>query len=262
MSALALRMVGADCLKVARKRGIVIWAAVLTFGIVLLFLGVTAIQHSSDPRKFEAAGGTPAFIDGVRVLALIFGPLAAILIGVEAGTGDASAGVFRDLVVTGRSRLALFASRVPAALAVCWTVILSAFLLLVLGVYAFASNLPTPDIALLLNGLGFVLLATGVICVIAVGFASLTTSKPGAIIALIAWQIVASPLLVSIGSLGSAREALLSQAIAHFSPVHVGGGGGRGMAVASSQGTALVVLVGWVAVFLALGAWRTRRMDA
>ena len=33
------------------------------------------------------------------------------------------AGVFRDLVVTGRSRLALFASRVPAALALCWLVI-------------------------------------------------------------------------------------------------------------------------------------------
>ena len=86
-----------------------------------IFFIVRAIQHSSTPAEHGPAGG----IDRLHrrrcaLLALFFGPLAAILIGVEAGAGDASAGVFRDLVVTGRSRLALFASRVPAALALCW----------------------------------------------------------------------------------------------------------------------------------------------
>jgi hypothetical protein len=261
MSAIALRMFGADCLKVRRKRGIMIWALVLTLGVVLVFLLVGAILHSANAQKYEPAGGSDSFRDGIRVLALLFGPLAAILIGVEAGTGDASAGVFRDLVVTGRSRLALFASRVPAALAVCWAVILSAFLVLVLGVYALAGGLPTPGAALLLNGLGFVLLATGVICVVAVAFASLTTSRPGAIIALIAWQVVASPLLVSITALGRARAGVLSQAIAHFSPVHVDGGG-RGASVSLSSGTAVLVLLAWIALFCALGAWRTSTMDA
>jgi ABC-type transport system involved in multi-copper enzyme maturation permease subunit len=261
VTAIALRMFGADFLKVRKKRGTMIWALVLAVGPVLIFLAVKAIQHSSNPIKYEAAGGTKGFSDGLRVLALFFGPLAAILIGVEAGTGDASAGVFRDLVVTGRSRLALFASRVPAALALCWTVTLSAFLLLLAGVYVFASGLPTPDGALLLNGLGFMLLATGVVCVVAVGFAALTTSKPASITALIGWQLVASPLITQISSLGSARDGLLSQAIAHFSPVHIGGGG-RGEVVTMSQGTAVLVLVAWLAVFLALGAWRTSRMDA
>jgi ABC-type transport system involved in multi-copper enzyme maturation permease subunit len=261
MTAIALRMFDADFLKVRKKRGTMIWAFVLAVGPVLIFLAVGAIQHSSNPIKYEPAGGTKGFSDGLRVLALFFGPLAAILIGVEAGTGDASAGVFRDLVVTGRSRLALFASRVPAALALCWTVTLSAFLLLLAGVYLFASGLPTPDAALLLNGLGFMLLATGVVCVVAVGFAALTTSKPASITALIGWQLVASPLLSQISSLGSARDGLLSQSIAHFSPVHVSGGG-RGATVTMSQGTGLVVVVAWLAVFLALGAWRTRTMDA
>ena len=96
---------------------------------------------------------------------------------------------------------------------------------------------------------------------VAVGFASLTTSKPAAITVLIAWQLVASPLIANISSLGSAREGVLSQALAHFSPVHVGGGG-RGTTVAMSQGTALAVTAAWLAVFLALGAWRTRTMDA
>jgi hypothetical protein len=100
-----------------------------------------------------------------------------------------------------------------------------------------------------------------VLCVIAVGLASCLTSKPGAITALIAWQIIASPLIVQIGSLGSARKAILSQAIAHFSPVHVEGGG-HGAHVTMGAGLAVLVLVVWLAVFLALGAWRTKRMDA
>ena len=54
---------------------------------------------------------------------------------------------------------------------------------------------------------GFTLLATGVMCVVAVGFASLTDSKPAAIIALIAWQLVASPLLASITA--SAAHAMV-----------------------------------------------------
>jgi ABC-type transport system involved in multi-copper enzyme maturation permease subunit len=257
---IAAHMTGADFLKLRHRRGTLIWALVLALGPIVIFFLVAAIQHSSNPHKYGPAGGLNNFRDGLRVVALFFGPLAAILIGVEAGTGDASAGVFRDLVVTGRSRLALFASRVPAALAMCWIVMLGAYVLLVLGIFVFAGNLPTPDSALLLNALGFTLLSTGTLCVVAVGLAALTTSKPGAIIALIAWQVVASPLITHISSLGSARKAVLTQSIAHFSPVSVEGG--RSSTVAMSGGTALVVLLAWVLVFLALGAWRTRTMDA
>lgn len=179
----------------------------------------------------------------------------------EAGAGDWANGVFRDLVVTGRSRFALFASRVPAALAITWLLTIAAYGLLLIGTYAFAGGLPTPDGALVLEGLGFSLLATAMMCIVAVGFASLTTSKPAAIIALIAWLIVASPLLASIKSLGSSRDWLMSQALAHFSPVHLGEGP-HGATVTMSAGMAIIVLAVWLAVFLALGAWRTRTMDA
>jgi hypothetical protein len=140
-------------------------------------------------------------------------------------------------------------------------VIIGAFALLLAGSLIFASSLPTPGGALIVNSFGFALLGTGVLCVIAVGLASLTTSKPAAIIVMIAWQVVASPLIAGIGSLGSSRRAILSQAIAHFSPVHVGEGG-HGASVTMGGGTALLVIAVWLAVFLALGAWRTRTMDA
>jgi ABC-type transport system involved in multi-copper enzyme maturation permease subunit len=259
MTAIALRMFDADLLKLRKKRGTLVWVCVLALVPVVILYTVKALQHSSAPLQHGPAGGTPGFTDGLRLLCLFFGPLGAVLVGVEAGTGDESAGVFRDLVVTGRSRLALFASRIPAALAVCWTVMIVGYGLVLLGAFAFAASLPTPDAALVLNGFAFTLLATGVMCVVAVGFASLTNSKPASVTALIGWQLVASPLIANISSLGKARDAVLSQALVHFTPVHIGD---RGASVVMSQGTALFVLVAWLAVFLALGAWRTRTMDA
>jgi ABC-type transport system involved in multi-copper enzyme maturation permease subunit len=248
---IALQMFGADFLKLRKKRSTLIWALALAFVPLLIFFVANGLQNSS-----------PSFTDGLNVLSRLFGLLAAILVGVEAGTSDASTGVFRDLVVTGRSRLALFASRIPAALAMCWLVIIGAYLLLVLGTFVLAVGGPTPDAALILNGLGFTLLATGVVCVVAAGFASLTASKPGAIIALIAWQIVASPLIVAISSLGSARDGVLSQAIVHYSPVRFEGGHHGGTILTMSSTTAVLVVLAWLVVFLALGAWRTRTMDA
>jgi ABC-type transport system involved in multi-copper enzyme maturation permease subunit len=257
---IAAQMFGADFLKLRKKRSTVIWALVLALVPIVIFYTVNAIEHASN-SSHEAAGGVASFHDGVRLLGgVFFGPLVAILIGVEAGTTDSSDGVFRDLVVTGRSRLALFASRVPAALALCWTIIIAAYLLILFGTFVFAANLPTPSGSLVLEGLGFVLLSTGVLCVVAVGFASLIDSKPGAIIALIAWQVIASPLISSISSLGSGRDFVLTQAIAHFGPAGIRDS--RGTEVVMSGGTALIVLVAWVLVFLGLGAWRTRSMDA
>ncbi|MGA9875419.1 MAG: hypothetical protein WBQ21_06380 [Solirubrobacteraceae bacterium] len=257
---IAAQMFGADFLKLRKKRSTVIWALVLAVAPIVIAFAVTAIQHASDPAKHGPAGGFESFDGGLRLLGgLFFGPLVAILIGVEAGTSDASAGVFRDLVVTGRSRLALFASRVPAALLLCWLVIASSYALVLIGTFVFAGNLPTPGGGEILEGLAFVLLATGALCVVAVGFASLVTSKPGAIIALIAWQVIASPLIASIKSLGSVRELILSQGLSHFSPITLDG---HATNLTLSGGTAAVVILGWLVVFLALGAWRTRTMDA
>jgi ABC-type transport system involved in multi-copper enzyme maturation permease subunit len=259
---IAWEMTGADLLKLRKKRSTLIWALVLALAPVVIFFVVNAIEHGSNPARYGPAGGSANFKTGLSLLGgLFFGPLVAILIGVEAGTADTSAGVFRDLVVTGRSRLALFAARVPAALVMCWSVILSGYLLVLAGTFAFASNLPTPSAALVINGLGFLMLATGVLCVVAVGFSSLVASKPAAIIALIAWQLVAGALIASITSLGSARDWVLGQALSHFSPVEIEGGR-HASHVIMSGGTALVVILVWLVVFLALGAWRTRTMDA
>jgi ABC-type transport system involved in multi-copper enzyme maturation permease subunit len=262
--AIALRMAGADFLKLRKKRGTLIWALVLVLAPLLIYFIVKGVQHSSSPAENSPAGGIKGFEDAMPVLALFFGPLAAIMIGTDAGAGDLAAGVFRDLVVTGRSRLALFASRIPAALGLTWLVVLAGYALALLGTYALASGTPTPGGALAVNGLLFTLFATGIVCVVAVGFSSLTGSRPAALTVLIGWQLVASRILENIESLGSSRKLILSQAVAHFSPISLGEHHGPrgGATVTMSTGTAVIVALGWIAIFCALGAWSTRTMDA
>jgi hypothetical protein len=257
-AAIAASMTSADFLKLRKKRGTVVIAALLLLLPIVIFFAVRAPQHTSNPLKYGPAGGIEGFRDGLRIIAIFLGPLAAILIGVEGGAADVAAGVFRDLVVTGRSRVALFATRVPAAIALTWILTILAYGLLLLGTFIFADKSPTPDGALIANGLGFSLMSTGVVAVVAVGLAALLASRTAALTVLIGWNLIVEPVLANISSLGEPRKALLSQAIVHFVPVHVGD---RGASITMSQGAALVVVVAWVLVFLALGAWRTRTMD-
>ncbi len=258
-TALAAQMVGADFLKLRKRRGTLAWSLLLALAPLLIYFIVSAAQHSSNPAEHPPAGGVHGYQDALRIVAVFFGPLAAILIGTDAGAGDAAAGVFRDLVVTGRSRLVLFATRVPAAIGLTWLVASLAYALVVIGTLAFAGGGSNPSVSTLVNGYLFTLLSTGVICAVAVGLSSLTASRPGALVALIAWQLVASPILTNISSLGSARNLVLREAIDHFSPIELGD---RGGSVVMGTGTAIAVVVCWLLIFAALGAWRTRTMDA
>jgi hypothetical protein len=61
-----------------------------------------------------------------------FGFIAAATLGTAAATTDLSEGVFRHLVVTGRSRLALYLARIPAGLSIVLPLVAVAFTLLCL----------------------------------------------------------------------------------------------------------------------------------
>ena len=124
---LARRMAGAEFLKLRKKRGLIIWSALLAVGTVGDLLRVESRAPSSGRPAGRRIDG---FTRGLEIVGIFMGPLAAVLIGAEAGAGDSSAGVFRDLVVTGRSRAALFAARVPGALALCTVVVTLAYLAL------------------------------------------------------------------------------------------------------------------------------------
>lgn len=252
----AWQMFSAEVLKLRRNRGLMAFAFVLTVGVVGLYFGYAAIRHASDPAQYGPAGGTAGFGRAVRALGLYFGSLAAILVGTEAGTADLSSGVFRDLVTTGRSRLALFAVRAPAAIALTLAFSVPALLISIAATFQFAGGLATPSISLLLQSAGWIVLANAVLASVAVGVGSLTASRGLTLTGVFGWHVVASQLLMNAVSLGSLRDALLPASLGQLMPVD------SGISVTMSTGVAVAVLAGWLVMATAAGAWRTQTQDA
>jgi len=255
---IARQMIGADLLRLRKKRGFIALVLLVVIAPVAIALGYDVIQHASDPAHHGPAGGLHSYTRVLEILGIFMGPVAAILIGAEAGAGDLAAGVFRDNVLTGRSRTALFLARIPAALAVSISVTAVAFAIGVAGAFVFAGGLSTPSASLVLESAGWLALANAVVCVVAIGLGSLTGSRPGTITALVGWQLVLSPLLLRASSLGSIRRGLLDGVVQYLNPNPANGA----PMVAMSVGVAIVVLALWGFLIPTLGAWRTRTRDA
>jgi len=258
----AVAMANAEFLKVRKRRGLVVWGALLTIGAIVLVFAILAILHAQDPIKNGPAGGAENLGNAMNLLATL-GAIVAVLIGAAVGAGDLQAGVFRDLVATGRSRTSLFAARVPGGLALLWPLMVVAWIAACVASVVFAAGLPHPTIGMMLAGGGWVLLATGVTYALAVGIASLTGSRSMTIGILLAWMLAISQLLAQITALGSARQALLIPALNRLAPHSIAPFvRGDGVAAAMSVPLAIVVVAAWAAIPLALGAWRTRTRDA
>lgn len=252
----ARQMFSAEVLKLRRQRPLMAFAGVLSIGVVVIFMGYLQIRHASDPSMYPPAGGLDGFQHLLRALGEYFGVLAAILIGTEAGTADLSSGVFRDLVATGRSRLVLFAVRVPAAIAVTLAFTAAAYALGLVGTFAFAGANPTPSLSTVLKGAAWLALSNSLLAALAVGVGSVTASRGVTLTAVIGWQLVATQILLNIVSLGSVRDALITPALGQLAPVqsHTG--------VIMATGLAVAVLAGWALLPALTGAWRTRVRDA
>lgn len=254
----ATQMTGAELLRVRKKRGLIALALVAVLAPIVISVGYDVVKHASDPAHFGPAGGLNTFGRLLDLLGVFMGPVAAVLIGAEAGAGDLAAGVFRDNVLTGRSRMALFGSRIPAAVAVTLTIVGVGFALGLACVFAFAGGLPTPGVSLILQSIGWLVVANSVVCVIAIGVASLTGSRPGTITALIAWELVLSPLIVQATSLGSFRRGVLDSVLLFLKPGPATGPPVIPMPVM----VAIVVASVWLLVASAAGAWRMQTRDA
>jgi hypothetical protein len=255
----ARQMIGAEILKVRRNRSVMALALLLTVGVVVLMYGYVAVRHASNPLQNEPAGGTLGMHRGIRDLGAFFGMLAAVLIGAEVGTADLSSGVFRDLVTTGRSRLALFGVRLPAAAIVILCMTAAAYALVLVAAFVFADGTPTPGLGVILEGAGWIALANAVVAALSVGVGSLTGSRALTLTAVIGWQAILTNLLVNVPSLGSARDALLTPALDQIMPLK---GGSNDNPVIMATGIALVVICAWLIVPQLVGAWRTRTRDA
>ncbi len=111
-------MVTTRFMELRRRRGLMIALIAVYIGIPTVFLVVRLISHAVDPKSFGPAGGYDIFNTLVLGFMYIFGFIVAAVVGCTAGSVDLTDGMFRHLVITGRSRLALYFARIPAGLAI------------------------------------------------------------------------------------------------------------------------------------------------
>jgi len=121
-------MITTKNLEIRKRTGLMITMLVLIVLPTVLFYGLRLLFHAIDPHSYGPAG-TPDLFSQVSSLIAEFGFIAAAALGAAAGTTDLSEGVFRHLVITGRSRLALYLARIPAGLAILVPLVALAFLM-------------------------------------------------------------------------------------------------------------------------------------
>ncbi len=104
-------------LELRKRRVLMVVSALLTVGFPVLVLGLRLLFHLIDPKTYGPAG-SPSIFGGLTNTMAEFGFIIAASIGATVATSDLSDGMFRHLVITGRSRLALFLTRIPVGLSV------------------------------------------------------------------------------------------------------------------------------------------------
>jgi hypothetical protein len=248
-------LIRAEILKLVRRRGTMVWCLILTVGVVLLAEIIVVSLHAANPSHHGPAGGVDGF-EGYAGLLGFIGSVAAIIIGSTAGSQDVQNGVFRDLVVTGRKRSTLFSVRTPGALAVFMPMLATAFLLGLIVTFAFAGSKPTPNGSEVAHVVLYLLAVTTINLVLAVGLAAFVSARI-VVGVLIAWNAIVSHILISIKSLGGARNLIDVAAAEQLTPRHM-----IDNHLAMSGATAVLVLVVWAAIFLSAGRWWTKRVDA
>jgi hypothetical protein len=111
-------MIATRVMELRKRRGLMIALIVMNIGFPALFLLIRLLAHAFSPYANPPAGGDMIFTVLVAGFLPIFGFIVATTAGCTAGSRDLTEGMFRHLVVTGRSRLALYLARIPAGLAI------------------------------------------------------------------------------------------------------------------------------------------------
>jgi len=249
-----LALITSDVLKLRRRRGMLALSLLLTAGLMAVAFVVMAIQHGGNPARYGPAGGLANYQDDIGVVALM-ALVVGTIIGATAGTQDIESGVFRDLAATGRSRMALFGARVTGAWAIVLPIVgVTAAALGALSV-VLAGTAAAPGAATLLAGTAGLLAAGALSTAVAVGLSAVVGSRGPLIGILLAFFLAIEPLLAAIGFLGNLRQGIPSVAIDRIGHMPIDGG------VQLALGSAIAVAIGWAAIAIGLGAWKTKTRE-
>jgi ABC-2 type transport system permease protein len=248
------RLVFAEVLKLRRRRGMLSIALLGTLGSMVIGFTVLVIQHAGNPAKYGAAGGLGNYqgaIDFLALMALVMGAI----VGATAGTQDIESGVFRDLAATGRSRLALFGSRVTGAWAVALPMAALAAAFAATASVVLAGSLPAPGHGAVAAGTALALTATALSAAIGVGVAALVGSRGPVIGILLAFFLAVQPVLQQLSFLGDGRQLIPSIALNRIGDLPAVSN------VDVALVSAIAVVIAWATAAVAAGAWRTRTRE-
>jgi hypothetical protein len=109
-------MITTKFMELRKRRGLMVAIVLLTLALPVLVLGLRLLFHAIDPSHYGPAG-SPSVFEGLCDPIAQFGFIIAAAVGATAGATDLGEGMFRHLVITGRSRVALFFARIPSGLA-------------------------------------------------------------------------------------------------------------------------------------------------
>jgi hypothetical protein len=267
-------LIGAKILELRKRRVLMAVTAAFTVGLPVTVYGIRIACHLSDPARYGPAGAPGAFATTGTLMAE-FGFIAAAALGATAGTDDLTDGMFRQLVITGRSRVALYLARVPAGLAILLSLAAAgcAVAALVTGFLGspHPPGAPAPSAgAMAAAGLWLELyLVIGF--TVGLGLAAAMGQRTVPVVLLIAGEIIITPALAdhALPHLVNAERLVVGIAMDQLKPaalaggVHVGPTGGVGLVLPPMPGWAVAaVIAGWLGGWLAIGGWRMAARDA
>lgn len=264
MTALTLptpQLVGADLLKLRRSRSLGVVTFLLTVGAVVATVAIMETLHLVNSAKHGPVGGVPDLAHFASLIGLLGGAAAAI-VGARIGAGDRDAGVYRDLVVTGRSRLALYLSRYPAGGAFLFAFVTAAYAFAAVASVVLAGSNPAPDTRLLVVTGLWTVLNVGVFYILSVAIASLLGSRSYAIGIILALRFALTPIIASISALGVVRELIPGIAIESITPAALANSARMAPHVPASSSAVAAVLLVWTIVAVVAGGWRDVTKDA
>jgi hypothetical protein len=272
----SLPLIGAKLLELRKRRTIMIITALFTVALPVIFYAIRIIYRVGDPARYVPAGEPDAFAT-VGALLDEFGFIVAATLGATAATSDLADGMFRHLVITGRSRLALYLARILAGLAILLSLAAVGFTVACL-VTAFAHSplshgevVPSPA-AMVRSGLWLELdLVIGF--TIGLGLGSLMGQRTIPVILLIVLEIILTPRLFAhplSPHLINAQRLFFGVAMNQLKPAALAGG-----VMVTPQGGAaapnlppmpiwamITVIAGWIIVWSVIGAWKMITRDA
>ncbi|HEY3979718.1 MAG TPA: hypothetical protein VGM79_20755 [Streptosporangiaceae bacterium] len=268
-------LIAAKFLELRRRRTLMTVTAAFTVGLPVLFYGVRLAFHLADPARYAPAGTPSAFATN-GILMAEFGVIAAVALGATAGTADLTDGMFRHLVITGRSRLALYLARIPSGLSILLGLAAVGVTVACL-VTAFlgspqAAGAVTPS-AGSMAGVGLWLeldLAIGFTA--GLGLGSLMGQRTVPVILLIVLQILITPALAdhALPGLINGERLVVGVAMDQLQPAALAGGttvgpggGPRELHLPPMPTWAMItVIVGWIVGWSVIGVWKMTTRDA